>query len=361
MAIPAKQIGQPSSTKAALLWDISKQLETLTKVAGNVIVTPQITGGWSVVTGGVAGDGTVAQYSTTGFNITGPDDDVNNGWVYIKKYFAEETNLVIDFQWASTDDGLNTDWPIYCIDAIEPTGEPSDLTVRADGTPQQSTWNVTVPAGNWFSVGIYSDDSCCGRGFLSIDVNTLSLWSFVPAEISIFPASSDGYTLYTGTWSAYDDGQTDDTFPLAGDFYYNGEARNTMFMSTNGFALSSASNYQINGNEGDLFITPGDPLLDGDTQNFWYQNYVGSSRWRTSMLVYCGHCCESPQEQTPYSYILNIYRDTQYQYIEACAKTNTGNNAGPDTNTEPANTATQVWQSDINGSTWTYLGFGSVQ
>jgi hypothetical protein len=42
MAIPSKQIGQPSSTKAALLWDISKQLELMTQVAGNVVV-PQIT------------------------------------------------------------------------------------------------------------------------------------------------------------------------------------------------------------------------------------------------------------------------------------------------------------------------------
>lgn len=32
MAIPSKQIGQPSSTKAALLWQISKQLEALTRV-----------------------------------------------------------------------------------------------------------------------------------------------------------------------------------------------------------------------------------------------------------------------------------------------------------------------------------------
>lgn len=168
MAIPSKQIGW--SQRANLLWEISKQLETLTKVAGNVYITPSITGGWSVVTGGEAGDGTVAQYSLTGFNITGPDDDINDGWVYIKKYFAEETNLIIDFQWASADDGTNVDWPIYCIDETEPTGIPSDLTVRADGTPQTSTWNVTVPAGNWFSVGIYSDDTCCGRGFLSVDI-----------------------------------------------------------------------------------------------------------------------------------------------------------------------------------------------
>jgi hypothetical protein len=36
MAIPSKQIGQPSSTKAGLLWQISKQLERLTRVLYNV-------------------------------------------------------------------------------------------------------------------------------------------------------------------------------------------------------------------------------------------------------------------------------------------------------------------------------------
>jgi hypothetical protein len=36
MAIPSKQIGQPSSTKAKLLWNISKQLENLTRVMYNI-------------------------------------------------------------------------------------------------------------------------------------------------------------------------------------------------------------------------------------------------------------------------------------------------------------------------------------
>ena len=36
MAISSKQIGQPSSTKAGLLWQISKQLERLTRVLYNV-------------------------------------------------------------------------------------------------------------------------------------------------------------------------------------------------------------------------------------------------------------------------------------------------------------------------------------
>lgn len=367
MAIPAKQIGRPSSTKAALLWDISKQLETLTKVAGNVIVTPQITGGWSVVTGGVAGDGTVAQYSDTGFNITGPDDNQSDGWVYIKKYFPNGASLTVDYQWASADDGTNVDWPIYCLDETEPTGQPSDLTVRVGNTPESGTWDVTVGAGQWFSVGIYSDDSCCGRGFLSVDVieNVATPWQFIPGEVGIFPVDSTGYTLYTDGFTNNDDGQSNTAFPLAGDFYTNDGggpiADNTAFMSTNGFMIASTTGFALNGNASDLYLTPGDPLDDGDTQNFWYQNYAGAGRWRTSMLVYCGRCCGSPNQQTPYSYILNIYRDGDYQYMEACAKTNVGGGVGPETGTETPSTATQVWQSDLFGNTWTYLGFGAIE
>jgi len=41
MAIPSRQIGW--STKANLLWQISKQLEKLTQVAGNVVLTTTTT------------------------------------------------------------------------------------------------------------------------------------------------------------------------------------------------------------------------------------------------------------------------------------------------------------------------------
>jgi hypothetical protein len=41
MAIPSRQIGW--SQKANLLWQISKQLEKLTQVAGNVVINPSTT------------------------------------------------------------------------------------------------------------------------------------------------------------------------------------------------------------------------------------------------------------------------------------------------------------------------------
>lgn len=363
MAIPSKQIGQPASTKPALLWQISKQLQELTGVLSKVTVSP-ITNGWSVVTGGVAGDGTVAEYATNGFNITGPNDGNNDGWAYVKKYYSQETELSIDYEWASSDEGIGVDWPIYCLDENEPTGIPSDLTKRVNNTPETGTWTVTVPAGSWFSVGVYSDDSCCGRGFLSVFVQetVIAPWAFVPGEISVFPSSSTDYTLYDGPWTNYDDGQTTNTFPLAGEFYYDGVADSTSYMSTNGYMILTNSGGNIDGNRGDLFLTPNDPLDDGDTQNFWYKNYIGPNKWRTSMLIYCGLYGD---QSIPYSYVLNIYRDGSYQYIEACAKTNVtgdGNGAGPaGYDTQVASTATQVWRSGSGGNDWTYLGFGSVQ
>jgi hypothetical protein len=354
MAIPNRQIGW--STKSNLLWQISKQLERLAQVAGNVYIGPQgLTGGWSLVTGGEAGDGTVAQYSPTGFNITGPDDSNDNGWVYIKQYFPYGATLTIDYQWACTDNGTGNDWPIYAIDETEPTGIPSDLTVRVNNTPESDTWNITVDPGKWFSVGIYSNDSCCGKGFLSVDI--LNVWTFVSDEISIFPANSNGYTLYTGNWTNYDDGQTTGEIPFAGEFLSNNISDTKFILSTNGYLFGVNSEYDINANSQDLYLTPGGPLDDGDIQNFWYKNNNYYAKWKTSALVYCGHYND---ETVPYSYILNVYRDGQYQYVEACCKTNVGGDAGPNGFVENSSIATQVWQSDLDGTNWTYLGYGSI-
>ena len=184
-------------------------------------------------------------------------------------------------------------------------------------------------------------------------------WTFVPNEISVFPANSDGYTLYEGAWTAYDNGQIVDPVSYAGEFFTDGVGDTQFILRTNGYMYGVINSLGIFGNGGDLFITPGDPLNDGDIQNFFYQNITSGAKWKTSILVYCGRCCGTSQE-IPYSYIINIYRDANFQYIETCIKTNAGDNTGPGTNTEPPNIATQVWQSDLTGVTWTLLGFGSV-
>lgn len=130
-------------------------------------------GQWRLVTGGEAGDGVVLvdDLQAQDFTFVGPNDGSSNGWVYLTHYYATETCLEIGYEWASFDGGTEYDRPVYWTSATQPTGQPGDTDSKAESTPEEGTWNITVPAGEWFSIGIYSDDSCCGRGFLSIEVN----------------------------------------------------------------------------------------------------------------------------------------------------------------------------------------------
>jgi hypothetical protein len=70
MAIPSKQIGQPSSTKAALLWQISKQLESLTRVmySNPVHVNPTTT---TTTTIAPTPPGNISIAASTDFDISG--------------------------------------------------------------------------------------------------------------------------------------------------------------------------------------------------------------------------------------------------------------------------------------------------
>tara|TARA_R110000868_G_scaffold81_3_gene800 strand:+ start:902 stop:1468 length:567 start_codon:yes stop_codon:yes gene_type:complete len=130
---------------------------------------------WTIVTGGIAGDGTVLKDNggtNNIFTIIGPDDADDEGWVYLKQYFPTGAIFDINYKWTSFDDfgpvPPALDLPVYWNSATEPTGIPADITPKVGSTPDSGTWNITVPAGEWFAVGIYSSDSCCGRGFLAV-------------------------------------------------------------------------------------------------------------------------------------------------------------------------------------------------
>lgn len=133
---------------------------------------------WELVTGGVAGDGVVLIDQNEGcpqYTFVGPNDDDGTGWVYLKRRYSTTTCLEINYDWISFDesgpsDPPIVDRPVYWMSSTEPTGIPGDLTSQVEGTPASGTWNITVPAGQWFSIGIYSSDSCCGRGFLQAEI-----------------------------------------------------------------------------------------------------------------------------------------------------------------------------------------------
>jgi len=137
-------------------------------------------GDWKLVTGGVAGDGVVLVddvIEDQEFTFIGPNDDDGNGWVYIKQYFPLGATIEIGYKWTSFDDGDSPnppeyDLPVYWTQVVEPTGIPFDTDPKVNSTPASGVWNIIVPPGEWFAVGIYTDDSCCGRGFLQININT---------------------------------------------------------------------------------------------------------------------------------------------------------------------------------------------
>lgn len=127
---------------------------------------------WTEVTGGAAGDGTVLIDSTnTDFTFIGPNDTQQNGWVYLTRQFGVDTCLEIDYDYATFDGDATYDFPVYWNSLTQPTGIPGDLTPRVTTAPESGTWTIQVLAGEWFSIGLYSTDSCCGRGFLSIEIN----------------------------------------------------------------------------------------------------------------------------------------------------------------------------------------------
>lgn len=148
-------------------------------------------GAWRLVTGGEAGDGVVLVDSLIDneFTFIGPNDDVDNGWVYLTRYFAEGTVLQIFYDWTSFDGDTNVDRPVFWTSATEPTGIPGDLTPRVGDTPESGTWYVVVGDNTWFGIGIYSTDSCCGRGFLSFNLNVLPL-SYQNYLITTLPADN---------------------------------------------------------------------------------------------------------------------------------------------------------------------------
>lgn len=198
-------------------------------------------------------------------------------------------------------------------------------------------------------------------------------WRFVTDTIA-FPSSTTGYTLYSGTFTNADDGHSSTAITIP-TFASNGVSSTSLYLSTNGYVTLNAGNGGIHsqpepsngsasatiaGNPSDLWLQKGLVNTDGDTQNWYYKIDNFGSKYSIKNIVYCGTFGSST---TPKSYILNLYRDTAYQYVETRVKLNTAGTTGPYNNpsvAQAASTTSKVWRGDLNGQNWVYLGTGSV-
>ena len=162
MAIPSKQIGQPSSTKAALLWQISKQLESLTRVMYNnpVYETPTTTTTTTVAPGP---SGKIEIAASTDFDISGD---------FTIEFFMNMANT----------DGFPRVYSFGAYpapNAISIEGGGSIIYFWANGSPQISgtpgSFGIDL-VGGWHHIAVV------GNGGL--------IYMYV-----------DGYELSTGSWS----------------------------------------------------------------------------------------------------------------------------------------------------------------
>lgn len=126
---------------------------------------------WTVVTGGAAGNGRATEVSQNYWNIVGPDDNNQDGWCYIKASVLSGGYVDFSLNWNTPDSGGCCDWTVISVDGNNPTGKPSDVSRVNTSTPFVGSVRRFVKAGDYISVGIYSNDSEAGPGYLGVGIN----------------------------------------------------------------------------------------------------------------------------------------------------------------------------------------------
>jgi hypothetical protein len=202
-------------------------------------------------------------------------------------------------------------------------------------------------------------------------------YSFDSTTLLSWPSSTTGYTLYTGGFANFDESYTTSPILSLSNFNINNQgATNQIYVSTNGYitlgegggdlanspTILAVGGATIAGNPSDLWLQPGRALSDGDTQNIYYQSgSLGDNKYYINFIVYSAFFTNRGQ---PSSYLLNLYIDNNYQWVETRIKSNTaGGTTGPYNATsvaQPASTSSRVWVGDLAGQNWNYLGTGRV-
>jgi len=185
--------------------------------------------------------------------------------------------------------------------------------------------------------------------------------------------STAGYTLLTGGVTAVDDGYWVNPIVIP-TYYTNNQTSSNLYVSTNAVVTlgsgygnccpstpqTSANPALISGNAGDMYANPGASLTDGTTMNTWYRITQDGDRTKIELKVF--QAILSAQN-SPYSYQLNLYRDSTYQWVETRVKSGIAGRVGPynlvDVS-QPASTTSGVWRGDLLGQNWVYLGTGTV-
>ena len=118
---------------------------------------------WTSVTDGA--DASVVDNGGGSFTCYGPNDSGGNGWAYIYKLFPSAGSFNYNYNWF-TSDGIFYDWPFIDITAANPA-IPANVNFGnkiASGNSESGTRTAAYSANDYVVLGVYSSDSCCGRG-----------------------------------------------------------------------------------------------------------------------------------------------------------------------------------------------------
>jgi hypothetical protein len=199
------------------------------------------------------------------------------------------------------------------------------------------------------------------------------IWQYDSLNTLTWTDSTAGYTLLTGGVTAVDDGYWVNPITIP-TYYTNNQTSSNLYISTNavvtlgvGYGSCCPSTPQtssnpalISGNAGDMYANPGAALTDGTTMNAYYRITQNGDKTKIELKVF--QAILSAQN-SPYSYQLNLYRDSTYQWVETRVKSGAAGNVGPYNAidvSEPASTTSRVWRGNLLGQNWVYLGTGTV-
>jgi len=199
------------------------------------------------------------------------------------------------------------------------------------------------------------------------------IWQYDSLNTLAWTDSTAGYTLLTGGVTAVDDGYWINPITIP-TYYINNQTSSNLYISTNavvtlgsGYGVccptgpqTSSNPALISGNAGDMYVSPGSPLTDGTIMNAYYRITIEGDKSKIELKVFQASLGATT---TPFSYQLNLYRDSTYEWVETRVKSNTSGLVGPYNAVsvaQGASTTSRVWRGDLLGQNWVYLGTGTV-
>jgi hypothetical protein len=244
---------------------------------------------------------------------------------------------------------------------------------------------MAIRFGNGFGVGASNNGGGGGGGPITNCSPTSTFGSNVYYDSGTTLTWSDdtsGYTLYNGGFTAVDEGYSNNPIILPSNFFMTCTGSTKLYLSTNGYVSfevgtsgngfsgpQNATPPMIAANPGDMYLNPGLSINDGTTSNAWYKITNNGNFMKVELKVFQTHF---QNQAAPMSYQLNLYKDSTYQWIETFAKSGLNQDAyggqyivpcGPTSSTDvsqPTSTTSKVWRGELGGSTWEYMGEGSV-